>query len=64
MNNFQSILVFCGVMMIIIMAFPTRAERASKTIINISTAIAIILKALPVSGMSKIAVALINKTKK
>ena len=54
MNNFQTFLAFCGIMMVIIMIFPSRASRASKPIIAI-------LKALPINGLTRIAVAIINK---
>jgi ABC-type nitrate/sulfonate/bicarbonate transport system permease component len=54
MNNFQTFLAFCGIMMGIIMILPSRANRAFKPIIAI-------LKALPTNGLIRIIVAMIRK---
>ncbi len=57
MSDFQSTLAFSALMIFAFMMFPKRALLASKPIVAI-------LKALPMYGLSKIAVAAINKTKK
>lgn len=56
MNNFQSLLVFLGVILSIMMMFPTRAQKATKSIIAI-------IKSLPMSGLIKVINTYFNKIK-
>lgn len=57
MNNFQSLLVFCVVVLSIMMMFPSRAQKVTKSIVAI-------MKSLPMSGITKILSAYFNKTRK
>lgn len=57
MNNFQSLLVFCVVVLSIMMMFPSRAQKVTKSIVAI-------MKSLPMSGVTKILSAYFNKTRK